>query len=121
MATAHLYRRPDLQRPLGQPGCTPQPDSHLTQQLAGLGARIVFHPVNGFRSGDEWSQVGFHYHEANLRMRARAGKLWIVTADNCAPDHWPCSSPSGVISPDGDWVCRTADRGEEIFVYSIAG
>jgi len=103
------------------PGCTPQPDPHLTQQLAGLGARVVFHAVNGGRGGDEWSQVGFQYHEANLRMRARAGKLWIVTADNCAPDHWRCSSPSGVISPDGDWVCRTADRGEEIFVYSIAG
>ena len=103
------------------PGCTPQPDPHLTQQLAGLGARVVFHAVNGGRGGDEWSQVGFQYHEANLRMRARAGKLWIVTADNCSPDHWRCSSPSGVISPDGDWVCRTADRGEEIFVYSIAG
>ena len=53
-------------------------------------------------------------------MRARAGKLRIVTTDHCAPDHWRCPLPSGVILPDSDWVCRTASRGEEIFVYSIA-
>jgi predicted amidohydrolase len=102
------------------PGCTPQPDSHLTQQLAGMGARVVFHAVNGGRNGDEWSQVGYQYHETNLRMRARAGKLWIVTADNCLPEKWPCSAPSGVVSPTGDWVCRAERRGEQLFVYSIA-
>ena len=103
------------------PGCTPQPDPHLTQQLATMGARVVFHAVNGGRSGDTWSQVNYRYHESNLLMRAKAGGLWIVTADNCLPEQWPCSSPSGVVSPAGEWVCRADDHGEQFFVYSIAG
>jgi predicted amidohydrolase len=103
------------------PGCTPQPDPHLTQQLSDMGARVIFHAVNGGRKGDEWSQVGFQYHETNLRMRARAGKLWIVTVDNCLPKKWPCSAPSGVISPTGEWVCSVDSQGEQFFAYSIAG
>ncbi len=78
------------------PECTPMPDSHLTQRLAALGARVIFHAVNGGRNGSEWSRVAWQYHEANLRMRARAGHLWIVTVDSSFPPHLPCSAPSGV-------------------------
>ena len=92
------------------PACTPGPDPHLTQQLARAGARIIFHAVNGGRDGSEWSQVAWQYHETNLRMRARAGSLWIVTVDNCEP---------GVIDPRGEWMVRTALCGEELFVYDI--
>lgn len=102
------------------PGCTPQPDPHLTQQLATMGARIIFHAVNGGRSGDAWSAVNFKFHESNLQMRARAGGLWIVTVDNCLPEKWSCSAPSGVLSPAGEWVCRSEHHGEQFFVYSIA-
>ena len=101
------------------PACTPMPDPHLTQQLAQLGARVIFHAVNGGRSGDEWSRVAWQYHESNLRMRARAGKTWIVVADNCHPTDMPCSTPSGVIDPRGDWVCRTEPQGEEFFAHTI--
>ena len=127
VAPLRIYDWPEI--PIGglicndlwaNPGCTPQPDPHLTQQLAGMGARVVFHAVNGGRHGDEWSQVNFQYHETNLRMRARAGKLWIVTTDNCLPEKWPCSAPSGIISPQGEWVCRAERCGEQFFVYSIA-
>lgn len=101
------------------PACTPMPDPHLTHQLAGLGARIVFHAVNGGRDGSAWSEVAWQYHESNLRMRARAGNLWIVTVDSCAPTHLPCSSPSGVIDPKGEWVCKTASVGEQFFIHTI--
>jgi predicted amidohydrolase len=101
------------------PGCTPGPDPHLSQRLARLGAQIVFHAVNGGRDGSEWSAVAWRYHEANLRMRARAGGVWIVTVDNCHPDRWPCSAPSGVVAPDGQWVCRTESRGERFFAHTI--
>lgn len=101
------------------PGCTPGPDTHLTQQLAGMGGRILFHAVNGGRNGGEWSEVAWRYHEANLQMRAQAGRIWIVTVDNCFPDKWPCSSPSGVVGPDGRWVCRTGPQGEECFAQTI--
>ena len=101
------------------PGCTPMPDTHLTQQLAATGARIVFHAVNGGRSASEWSKVAWQYHESNLRMRAKAGKLWIVTVDNCAPADIPCSAPSGVIDLDGNWVVNTRPSGEDMFAYTI--
>ncbi|MCD6285256.1 MAG: carbon-nitrogen hydrolase family protein [Anaerolineae bacterium] len=97
------------------PQCTPMDDPHLTQVLARKGARVLFHAVNGGRDGSEWSRVAWRYHEANLRMRARAGKLWIVTVDCCSPEALPCSAPSGVVSPDGSWICRAAPQGEQFF------
>jgi len=102
------------------PQCTPMPDSHLTQQLAAMGARILFHAVNGGRDGSQWSKiVAWQYHEANLRMRAQAGDLWIVTVDNCSPLELPCSAPGGVIDPQGNWICRTEPIGEQFFVFDI--
>ncbi len=101
------------------PGCTPIPDSHLTQQLSRMGAKIIFHAVNGGRSASEWSDVAWQYHSSNLRMRARAGDLWIVTVDNCFPMEIRCSSPSGVIDPHGGWVCKTESKGEQFFSYTI--
>ncbi len=101
------------------PECTPVPDPHLTQQLSRMGARIIFHAVNGGRSASEWSDVAWRYHGSNLRMRARAGSLWIVTVDNCHPVDIRCSSPSGVINPQGEWVCRTEPKGEQFFNYTI--
>lgn len=101
------------------PGCTPEPDPHLTQQLSRLGAKVVFHAVNGGRNGSERSDLAWQYHESNLRMRAAAGALWIVTADNCSPTRIPCSAPSGVIDPKGNWACRTASQGAGFCVHTI--
>lgn len=101
------------------PTCTPLPDVHLTQQLAGMGAKVVFHAVNGGRDGSEWSRVAWRYHESNLRLRALAGRVWIVTVDNCYPMHLRCSSPSGVVSPEGEWVKRVPARGEQFFLYTL--
>jgi predicted amidohydrolase len=101
------------------PGCTPMPDPHLTQQLSRRGARVVLHAVNGGRNGSEWSEVNWRFHESNLRMRARASDLWIVTVDNCWPESSDCSAPSGVVGPDGSWRYRSPERGEDVFVYDI--
>lgn len=101
------------------PGCTPIPDPHLTQQLSNMGARIIFHAVNGGRDGSELSKVAWWYHESNLRMRALAGKLWIATVDNCDPLHLPCSAPSGIISPRGEWHYQAPTQGEHFFTQTI--
>ena len=101
------------------PACTPMPDPHLTQQLASRGAKIVFHAVNGGRNGGEWSKLAWNFHDSNLRMRARAGKLWIVTVDSSNPVDLPCSAPSGVVSPDGEWLCRADPMGERFYSYTI--
>lgn len=101
------------------PGCTPMPDPHLTQQLSKMGAQVIFHAVNGGRSGGEGSKVAWQFHESNLRMRSRAGKIWTVTADSAEPTTIPCSAPSGVIDPEGGWACQTDDTGEAFFVHPI--
>ena len=101
------------------PGCTTLPDTHLSQQLSKMGARIIFHAVNGGRSESEWSQVNWNFHESNLRMRANSGKIWIVTADNSFPAHLPSSCPSGVINPKGNWICVTEAKGIQYFSYTI--
>jgi predicted amidohydrolase len=101
------------------PGCTPMPDTHLSQQLAEMGACVILHAVNGGRDGSEWSEVAWRYHESNLRMRARAGRVWIVTVDSCHPLELRCSAPSGVIDPRGGWACRAEPQGEQFFVHAI--
>ena len=102
------------------PGCTPMPDPHLSQKLAEMGAKIIFQAVNGGRNGSDWSRnVFWPFHETNLRIRAQTGKLWIVTVDNCHPTNIPCSSPSGVLRPNGNWAVQTPDQGEQILVYTI--
>lgn len=104
----------------GNPACTPMPETHLSQQLSRKGARIVFHAINGGRDGSEWSEnVHWPFHESNMRLRARAGGLWVVSADNCAPETVPCSAPSGVLGPDGRWAARAPRRGEHVVVHTI--
>jgi hypothetical protein len=52
-------------------------------------------------------------------MRARAGNFWIVTVDSAHPIHLPCSAPSGVINPDGAFLCRAAPKGPQFFACDI--
>ena len=100
------------------PACTPMGDSHLTHLLARQGAQVILHAVNGGRDGSDWARdVIWSYHETNLRMRARVDRLWIATVDNSYPPDVPCSAPSGVINPDGQWVCRAKPQGEQLFVH----
>ena len=102
------------------PGCTYMPDSHLSQQLARMGAKVIFHAVNGGRDTSEFSQIVVrNYHESNLRMRAKAGQIYIVTIDNCFPEDIPCSSPGGIIGPDGNWVIKLPPKGEQYFAHTI--
>lgn len=101
------------------PQCTPMDDPHLTVQLAHLGARVVFHAVHGGRNGSEWSAMTWAFHESNLRMRAQASSVWIVTVDCATPEDLPCSAPSGVIGPDGAFVERAPEKGSQLFVCDI--
>jgi predicted amidohydrolase len=103
------------------PACTPADDPHLTHRLSGLGARIVFHAVNGGRDDSEFSRVTVRwFHESNLRLRARADGLFIVTCDNAFPTHLPCSAPSGVVDPDGSWLLQVPPQGDQRFAVDIA-
>ena len=102
------------------PQCTPMPDPHLSQKLSDMGVKIIFQAINGGRNGSDWSRnVYWPFHETNLRLRAKVGKLWIVTADNCHPTNIPCSAPSGVLDPNGKWVAQAPNQGEHVVTYTI--
>lgn len=104
----------------GNPQCTPMDDPHLSQKLSKAGAEIIFLSINGGRDGGPWSeQVNWPYHEVNMRMRAAAGRLWVVSADNSFPHHIPCSAPSGVLKPNGEWAAKAPRQGEQVTVYTI--
>jgi predicted amidohydrolase len=99
---------------------TPMPDTHLSQQLSAMGAKIIFHAVNGGRDGSLFSRgVTMNYHESNLIMRAKAAKSYMVTVDNSDPSTLPCSSPGGVVGPDGTWLAQCPLMGEQYFVHDI--
>ena len=102
------------------PQCTPMADDHLTQKLSRMGVKIIFHAVNGGRGDNEFSRVvARQYHESNLRMRAKAGRVFIVTVDSAFPTHEPCASPGGVVGVDGNWVKRIPMVGRQFFVCDI--
>ena len=104
----------------GTPTCTPMPDPHLAQQLSRMGAKVIFHGVNGGRDGGDMSQTVFrHYHESNLRIRAMAARAWIVVADNAFPTDIPNSCAGGVIKPDGEWHIKMPTQGKQYFVTDI--
>lgn len=103
------------------PEWTPMPDPFLSRKLAGLGARVVFHSVNAGQEGEgENLKLVRGFHDANLRLRARASKLWVVVADACDPSgRLGSRCPSGVVGPDGRWVVRVSPLGEQFFVQTI--
>ena len=103
------------------PEWTPQADPHLSQQLAGKGARVILHSVNsGLAQSDAMLELNRSYHESNLRIRARAGKLWIVVVDAADPKGKLANqAPSGVIDPAGNWAVRVDEKGGQFFAYTI--
>lgn len=104
----------------GNPQCTPMPDPHLSQKLSKKGAQIIFLAINGGRDGGAWSEeVNWPYHEVNMRMRAAAGRVWVVSADNSFPHSVPCSAPSGVLNPRGQWAKQAPRQGEHVTVHTI--
>lgn len=101
------------------PEATQVPDPNLVRQCAQAGAQIIFHAVNGGRGPGADSELAWQFHESNLRMRAKAAEIYIVTVDNALPETLPTSSPGGVIAPDGSWLAQTSACGEDMVVHTL--
>lgn len=101
------------------PGCTPMADPHLTHLLAKMGVKVIFHAVNGGRGDPDSIALNRAYHESNLCLRAAADQLFIATVDNAFPLTKDNSCTSGVVSPQGRYLCRLPVRGESIFVQDL--
>ncbi len=103
------------------PYCTPMPDDHLSQQLSRMGAKVIFHAVNGGRDagGNEDEALIRGFHESNQRFRAAAGRVWIVTVDNSFPETVPNTCTGGIIGPDGKWRLQLPKQGQQFFTADI--
>jgi len=102
------------------PEWTPMEDPHLTQKLADMGAKVIFHSVNAGSSEGRELELVRSYHESNLRLRARAGRLWVVTVNAADPEGKRSgNSPSGIVDPKGNWVVQADAKGEQFFAGTI--
>lgn len=102
------------------PQCTPMPDPHLTWQLAKMGAKVIFHPVNGGNDGSDFiSQTIVPFHSSNLQMRAQVSGLYLVSVDNPGLNHFRVTCPGGVVSPEGKRLFTLNERGEDMGVFEI--
>ncbi|MBN2308848.1 MAG: carbon-nitrogen hydrolase family protein [Candidatus Hydrogenedentes bacterium] len=95
------------------PGCGPYPDPRLMYQLGQKGAQIVFHSAH---SGS--SAIHTPFHESNLVLRARESKIYVATANAADPDG-PVNSPTGVVSPEGEWLVQCPRQGQHAFTYDV--
>ena len=95
------------------PGFGPYPDPRLSYQLGERGAQVIFHSVN---SGHD--PLYEDYHLSNLVLRAMESNVYIVTV-NAAYDGGPNNSPTGIVSPEGEWVTHCAREGEHVFVMDL--
>lgn len=104
------------------PECTSQDDIHLAKKLKDMGAKIIFHAVNGGRDTSEFSQVVCRgYHESNLLMRARGYGVYIATVDNAYPCEYPNSCSAGIVTPKGEWDYKIDNTGlkQELCIVNI--
>lgn len=104
----------------GNPYCTPMPDPHLSHCLAAMGAKVIFHAVNGGRDASELSQVTVkRFHEVHVLLQAGADRLHIATVDNSSPENLPVSSVGGIAGPDARWAYRLNEAGSQWGVYTL--
>lgn len=102
------------------PQCTPMPDPHLTWQLAKMGAKVIFHAVNGGNDGSDFiTNTILPYHSSNLQMRAEASGIYLVSVDNAGLDNYPVTCPGGVVSPQGKRLFTLKSRGEDLGVTDL--
>jgi predicted amidohydrolase len=101
------------------PEWTPMDDPHLSQKLADMGARLIFVSANTGQATGEALRLDRAYHDTNLRLRARTGKLWVVVANAAPTPPRERGSPSGVLAPDGSWALSVPAQGEQFFVHTI--
>jgi predicted amidohydrolase len=96
------------------PGYTTVPNPYLAWALKKLGCRFILHAVNNGEKGRFRP-----YHEANLSLWAFSLKVPIVTV-NAPPAKGFVNSLSGVMGPDGEWLCQAPEAGAQYFSYDLS-
>ncbi|MDR0472858.1 MAG: carbon-nitrogen hydrolase family protein [Treponema sp.] len=101
------------------PMVTPTPDPHLTHLLAAMGAKVIFHAVNGGRDNSSFSQGTIKkFHEVHLLMNSIANHIPIVSVDNAYPLETGVSSKGGIVT-EAEWVFSLPDKGRQYGSYML--
>jgi len=101
------------------PMWTPDPNPHLTRLLVAMGAKVIFHSVNGGRDRSIFSQKTVkQFHEIHLLMNSIANRIPIVSVDNAYPLDIGVSSKGGVVS-EAEWVFQLPDKGRQFGSYML--
>ena len=102
------------------PSCTPMPDTHLTERLSRMGAKIIFQSVNGGRDDSPFSQgLAKKFHEVHVLMKTRANGIHICTVDNAYPENIGVSSIGGVAGPEGEWLHTLPEKGRQVMTFEF--
>lgn len=95
------------------PGYGPYPDPRLTYQLGQKRAQVIFHSANSGASA-----IHRTFHESNLQLRALESDVYIATA-NAATPQGPINCPTGIMSPQGQWLVQCPLEGEHAYSHDI--
>lgn len=94
---------------------------HLTDQLATIGACVIFHAASGSKGISLFSQEPVkQYHCSKLLLRVEVFRLWFVTVNSGAPADSHCLSSFGVIASNEKWLVKFVNQGGEYFIGGIA-
>lgn len=96
------------------PGQGPYPDPRLSHQLGQKDAQVIFHLAN---TGTD--SVYLAYHESNLRLRAIESGCHIVTVNAAPANGAAVNSPSGIMSPQGEWLVQLPRDGAHRFCHDL--
>lgn len=81
--------------------------------------QVIFRVANYEESSLLTENVLRNFHEANLKINTSVGNVWRITVNNCHPEQFICSSPYGILAPDGEWLCETEPQGLQYFASTI--
>ena len=95
------------------PGRGPYADRRLSYQLGERGVHAIFHSIH---TGTDTEYRGFY--RANLMLRAKESRCFIFTA-NAAPESGQLNVPSGVVSPEGEWLTTCPLQGPQVYSFDL--
>ncbi|MCL2772684.1 MAG: carbon-nitrogen hydrolase family protein [Oscillospiraceae bacterium] len=101
------------------PSVTPMSDTYPARILAKMGAKVIFHAVNGGRDESKFSQETVKlFHEAHILVQSAAYNLTIVSVDNAEPLDIGVASKGG-FAARGEWLFTLPDKGRQYGCLAI--
>jgi len=106
------------------PFVSPTGNPYYVWNIAKSQASVLFVSINSnLDEQDGWDPIVYAWHENHLQMFAKSFGLYIVASNSSTSmNHRPAlkvQAPSGVIGPDGNWIKKCAEAGEDAVTVDI--